>query len=120
MSKDYVQKSKKRWGPETAAGQRVLATIQAEAKEQATAQAASAPDAAQKRRKTRWEAETELVTVLVPGIPGVQLPESIAALAGTIDTASTELQHELIRVRGQIGLLETESILFDLLEALKS
>jgi hypothetical protein len=112
--------SNKRWGPQTAAGQRVLATIQAEAHEQAAAEATSAPDAAQKCRKKRWDPETKLVTVPVPGIPGVQLPESIAALAGTIDTSSTELQHELIRVRGQFRFLQLDSILFFSPEALKS
>ena len=96
-SDTYIPKARKRFGPETAAGLRVLEAIRAE---QAQAHADSAAEAKpQKRRKTRWAPQEAVTTVTVPGIAGVPLPQNIAALAQSIDEGSTALQHELIRVR---------------------
>jgi hypothetical protein len=91
------QLSRKRWGSETAAGERVLAAIAAE-RAQGGAVHSTAASAA-KKRKTRWAPQTAITTVAVPGIPGVELPATVATLAAAIDDSSTALQHELIRVR---------------------
>jgi hypothetical protein len=93
----YEPRSRKKWGPETAAGERILAEIATERAKQEAARQDGAPAA--KKRKTRWAPQAAVTTVAVPGIPGVQLPETIAALAASISEESAALQHELIRVR---------------------
>lgn len=93
----YMPKARKRFGPETAAGQRILEAIRAEQAQ--TRRAQDEPAKPQKRRKTRWEPQEAVTTITVPGVTAVPLPQSVAALAHTIDESSTALQHELIRVR---------------------
>lgn len=97
MEGDYVPRSGKAWGPETAAGQRILATIAAERGQRAEQSASGEPTS--KRRRTRWAPQAAVPTIAVPGIPGVELPEPVAAIAATLDMASAALQQELIRVR---------------------
>ena len=72
---------------------RILEQIRSERESNSTKR-----DAA-KRRRTRWAPQTSFALVPAPGIPGVELPANIAALAATIDPNSAALQLELAKVR---------------------
>jgi hypothetical protein len=99
MRNNYKWRSKIQWGPETDAGKRILEQVQLETTQHGQN---SKPDALKKRR-TRWSEQTALENV--PGIPGVQLPANIAAIAATIDPSNAALQLELKNVRFPVKCL---------------
>jgi hypothetical protein len=92
MSEQYQQRSRKKWGRETDAAKRILEQVRLEAAQQG--QAVIAP----KKRRTKWAPQIALDLSPVPGIPGVQLPANIAAMAATIDPNHATLQLELVKV----------------------
>lgn len=102
MTSENVEAPGKRWGPETEAGLRVLAAIAAEQAQVPTTGSAEPQSSAAndgRKRKRRWGEESAGQAVPVDGLPGVRLPEAVAAVAAAIDVSCVALQHELIRVR---------------------
>eukprot|EP00879_Flechtneria_rotunda_P016793 GHRR01017577.1.p1 GENE.GHRR01017577.1~~GHRR01017577.1.p1 ORF type:complete len:505 (+),score=142.42 GHRR01017577.1:148-1662(+) len=114
------KKKKSRWGAETEAGLKVLAGADVEElqqEEQPAEQAGDKPgdtpgddkqqddEPARKKRRSRWEPETDLKPATLPGLQ-IALPPSIAALVDIhLDPQVLELQRQLNIVNQQLQLV---------------
>lgn len=102
------RRKRSRWGAETEAGLKVLAGAEVEqvqqpvAEQQQVQQPASATvatddgaEAGRKKRRSRWEPETEAKPAVLQGLQ-IALPPSIAALVDAhVDPKVMELQRQL-------------------------
>jgi hypothetical protein len=102
------QKRRSRWGAETEAGLKALGYSEDGSEQGTTAQPGdqeqgdgrdAGGEPATKRRRNRWEPGDTKVATLVPGLPPIVLPSSIAHLVD-LNPESLELQRKL----GAVGV----------------
>lgn len=87
------RRKKSRWGAETEAGLQVLAA--SDGNHDSSHPAGEQDEPAPKKRRSRWSAPEEAkATALVPGMPAIVLPPSVAHLIDT-NPEALELQRQL-------------------------
>jgi transcription initiation factor TFIID subunit TAF12 len=110
LQEKKARRKRSRWGAETEAGLQVLAVAEVEqlqqqqpvAEQQHTQQqqqqqpgSGDGTDAARKKRRSRWEPETEAKPGIIQGLQ-IALPPAIAALVDAhVDPKTMELQRQL-------------------------